>query len=61
MPAVLGHRDGDEVAFAAEVVRFDQEVDELEQSLDSVRADVLTGRLARRTTQPSRLVVVGIK
>ena len=35
------------------------EVDVLEQSLESVRADVLTGRLARRTTQPSRLVVVG--
>lgn len=31
----------------------------LEQSLESVRADVLTGRLARRTTHPSRLVVVG--
>jgi hypothetical protein len=35
------------------------ELAELEQSLDTVRADVLTGRLARRTTQPSRLVVVG--
>ncbi len=35
------------------------EVAGLEQSLDSVRADVLTGRLDRRTTQPSRLVVVG--
>ncbi len=35
------------------------EVDVLERSLESVRADVLTGRLDRRTTQPSRLVVVG--
>ena len=34
------------------------EVDTLERSLESVRADVLTGRLDRRTTQ-SRLVVVG--
>ena len=35
------------------------EVDALEQSLEAVRADVLTGRLGRRTTLPSRLVVVG--
>jgi hypothetical protein len=34
-------------------------VDELEQQLDSVRADVLTGRVARRASLPSRLVVVG--
>ncbi len=35
------------------------EIDGLEQSLEAVRADVLTGRLGRRTTLPSRLVVVG--
>jgi hypothetical protein len=35
------------------------EVDSLEHSLEEVRSDVLTGRLARRTTHPSRLVVVG--
>jgi hypothetical protein len=35
------------------------EVDALERSLETVRADVLTGRLDRRTTLPSRLVVVG--
>jgi hypothetical protein len=35
------------------------DVEALEQSLEEVRADVLTGRLARRTSLPSRLVVVG--
>jgi hypothetical protein len=35
------------------------EVSSLEQSLETVRADVLTGRLDRRTSLPSRLVVVG--
>ena len=35
------------------------ELDELERSRESVPADVLTGRLERRGTEPSRLVVVG--
>ncbi len=35
------------------------DLDELERALETVPADVLTGRLERRGSEPSRLVVVG--
>ena len=35
------------------------EIDTLEHGLEAIRADVLTGRLARRASLPSQLVVVG--
>ncbi len=35
------------------------EIDTLEQGLETLRADVLTGRVGRRSTTPSQLVVVG--
>ena len=41
------------------VDRLDPEVDTLEQGLEEVRADVLTGRMTRRTAMPTQLVVVG--
>ncbi len=41
------------------VTALDDEIESLEQRLESIRADVLTGRLSRRASLPSQLVVVG--
>ena len=41
------------------VPALDDEIGSLEQRLEAIRADVLTGRLSRRASLPSQLVVVG--
>ncbi len=41
------------------VDELDAEIDTLEQGLEEIRADVLTGRMTRRSSMPSQLVVVG--
>ena len=56
LPAGLAGVGDDRIRIVDEL---DPEVDTLEQGLEEIRADVLTGRMARRTAMPSQLVVVG--
>ncbi len=56
LPAGLAGIGDDRIRITDDLV---SEVGTLEQSLDAVRADVLTGRIGRRASLPSQLVVVG--